>query len=107
MFEMIFKYFQVFLQVFQTHISSVSSYFFCMLQLLHVDVSKVYHVGSGRGVSGPCAGDVRAAQAPAWARETQARTGACWREGRPRMQARRRNGVQRERSSGSEQFPDQ
>jgi hypothetical protein len=28
-------------QVFQTHVSSVSSIFFCMLQLLHLDVSKV------------------------------------------------------------------
>ena len=29
------------LQVFQTHASSVSSIFFCMLQVLHMDVSKV------------------------------------------------------------------
>jgi hypothetical protein len=27
------------------------------------------------GASGPCAGDVRAAQAPMWARKTQARVG--------------------------------
>jgi hypothetical protein len=29
------------LQVFQTYVSSVSSVFFCMLQVLHLDVSKV------------------------------------------------------------------
>ena len=29
------------LQVFQTHVSSVSSVFFCMLQVLHLDVLKV------------------------------------------------------------------
>ena len=33
--------FQVFSQVFQTHVSSVSSVFFCMLQVLHLNVSKV------------------------------------------------------------------
>ena len=29
------------LQVFQTHVSSVLFVFFCMLQVLHLDVSKV------------------------------------------------------------------
>jgi hypothetical protein len=40
--------FHVFLQVFQTLISRVSSIFFCMLQLLHLDVLKldrVLHMG--------------------------------------------------------------
>jgi hypothetical protein len=32
------------LQVFHTHVLSVSSFFFCMLQVLYVDVSKVDHV---------------------------------------------------------------
>ena len=31
----------MFSQVFQTHVSSVSSVFFCMLQVLHLNVSKV------------------------------------------------------------------
>ena len=38
MFAMVF---QVFFQVFQTHVSSVLSVLFCMLQLLHLDVSKI------------------------------------------------------------------
>ena len=38
-----FKCFQVFLQVFQTLILSISSVFF-MLQLLHLDISKVDRV---------------------------------------------------------------
>jgi hypothetical protein len=33
--------FQVFLQVFQKHVSSVSSVFFCILQVFHLDVLKV------------------------------------------------------------------
>jgi hypothetical protein len=40
--------FHVFFQVFQTHVLNVSSIFFCMLQLLHLDVLKVYqrwHMG--------------------------------------------------------------
>jgi hypothetical protein len=37
-------FFQMFLQVFQTHVSCVSSVLFCMLQLLHMDVSKVDRV---------------------------------------------------------------
>ena len=41
MFAVVFKYCQVFFQMFQTHVSSVSSVFFCMLQLLHLDVSKI------------------------------------------------------------------
>ena len=36
--------FQVFSQVFHTLVSSVSFVFFCMLQLLHMDVSKVDRV---------------------------------------------------------------
>ena len=35
---------QAFLQVFQRLVLSVSSIFFCMLQLFHLDVSKVYQV---------------------------------------------------------------
>jgi hypothetical protein len=38
------QWFQVFLQVFQTHVLSVSSDFIHMLQVLHLDVSKVYRV---------------------------------------------------------------
>jgi hypothetical protein len=34
------------LQVFQTHVSSVSSVFFCILQMLHLDVSKVDQDGA-------------------------------------------------------------
>jgi hypothetical protein len=37
-------FFQVFLQVFQMHVSSVSSVFRRMLQVLHLDVSKVDYV---------------------------------------------------------------
>jgi hypothetical protein len=37
MFAMIFKCFSG-VQVFQTHVSSVSPVFFCMLQLLHLDI---------------------------------------------------------------------
>jgi hypothetical protein len=33
-------FFHMFLQMFQTHVLSVSSVFFCMLQVLHLDVSK-------------------------------------------------------------------
>jgi hypothetical protein len=38
--QWLFKCFQVFLQVFQTHVSSVSSAFICMLQIFHFNVSK-------------------------------------------------------------------
>jgi hypothetical protein len=44
--------FQVFFQVFQTHDSSVSSVFRHMLQVLHLDVLKIYrvlHMWSGGG----------------------------------------------------------
>jgi hypothetical protein len=37
----VYNSFQMFSQVFQTLVSSVSSVFFCMLQLLHLDISKV------------------------------------------------------------------
>jgi hypothetical protein len=37
----VYNGFQVFLQVFQKHVSSVASVLFCMLQLLHMYVSKV------------------------------------------------------------------
>ena len=43
-FTMVFKCFHVFLQVFQRHVSSVSSAFRRMLQVLHLDVSKVNRV---------------------------------------------------------------
>jgi hypothetical protein len=42
LFAMVLKYFRVFLQVLQMHVSSISSIFFCMLQVLHPNVSKVY-----------------------------------------------------------------
>ena len=48
--------FQVFLQVFETHVSSVLFVFFCMFEVSHLNVSKVdrcfahwMRVGSGRG----------------------------------------------------------
>jgi hypothetical protein len=60
MFAMVFKCFQMFLQVFQMHVSSVLSVFFCMSQVLYLDVSKVdqvLHIGcaweAGGGVSDP------------------------------------------------------
>jgi hypothetical protein len=43
-FAMVFKCFQVFLRVFQTHVSSVSSVFRRTFQMLHLDVSKVDRV---------------------------------------------------------------
>jgi hypothetical protein len=47
-------FFTCMLQVFQAHVSSVLSVFFCMLQVLHMDVSKVdwdvAHVAMCRGV---------------------------------------------------------
>ena len=55
--------FQVFSQVFQTFVSSVSSMFFCTLQLLHLEVSKVdrvLYMGSAWEADGS-ADDVRAA----------------------------------------------
>jgi hypothetical protein len=68
MFTMVLKCFQMFLQVFQMHVSSVSSVFFCIfLQVLHLDILKVnrmLHIGyaweAGGGASGTHAGDVRA-----------------------------------------------
>jgi hypothetical protein len=91
---MVFKCFSgVFLQVFQTYISSVSSIFRRMLQVLHLDISKV-----DRGVGHEmCLGSVRGRErslhehvvqviGPMWARETLARVGACWHE--RRVQAR-------------------
>jgi hypothetical protein len=44
MFTMVSSVFQVFFQVFQTHVSSVSSVFRRMLQVLRLDVSKVDRV---------------------------------------------------------------
>ena len=42
MFAMIFMCFRRFFQVFQKYVSSISSIFFCMLQVLYLDVfSKV------------------------------------------------------------------
>ena len=86
--------FQVFLQVFQTHVLSVSSVFTCMLQIFHLDVIKTNRVlllgthlpqeaserGSRVGVSslrvesGPT-GDVRTVRVPTWPRETEGRRG--------------------------------
>jgi hypothetical protein len=75
MFAMVFKHFYVFFQVFQKYVSSVSSIFRHMLQVLHLDVSKldqVLHMGYawevGEAASGPrvqpgSAGNIR----PAWA----------------------------------------
>ena len=86
--------FQVFLQVFQTHVLSVSSVFTCMLQIFHLDVIKTNRVlllgthllqqaskrGNRGGVSGlhvgsGGAGDVRTAQSPMWACKTKCRCG--------------------------------
>jgi hypothetical protein len=58
MFAMVFE---CFLQVFQIHVSSVSSVFFCILQLLHMDVSKldrVLHKGCAWEAAGGM-GDIR------------------------------------------------
>ena len=44
MLRMFYNSFQVFLQVFHMHVSSVSSAFGCMLQMLHLDVVKVDRV---------------------------------------------------------------
>jgi hypothetical protein len=44
MFAMVFKCFRCFFKCFQTHVSSVSSVFRYMLQVLHLDVSKVDQV---------------------------------------------------------------
>jgi hypothetical protein len=38
----LFKCFRIFLQVFQMHVSSVSFVFRCILQMFHLNVSKVY-----------------------------------------------------------------
>jgi hypothetical protein len=44
MFAMVFKCFLSVSQVFRMLVSSVSSVFFCMLQLLHLNISKVDQV---------------------------------------------------------------
>jgi hypothetical protein len=44
MFAMVYKIFQVFLQMFQIHILSVSSVFKHMLQVLHLEVLKIDQV---------------------------------------------------------------
>jgi len=86
--------FQVFLQVFQTHVSSVSSVFTCMLQIFHLDVIKTNRVlllgthlpqqaskqgnrgdVSGLHVGSGGASDVRTARAPMWACKTKCRCG--------------------------------
>jgi hypothetical protein len=41
---MVFKFFKRFRKCFQMLVSSVSSVLLCMLQLLHLDISKVYWV---------------------------------------------------------------
>ena len=43
-FAIVFKCFQAFSQLFQTLVLSVLFVFFCMLQLLHLDVSKVHRM---------------------------------------------------------------
>jgi hypothetical protein len=82
-----------FLQVFQTYISSVSSIFGRMLQVLHLDVSKVdlgvgheMCLGSARGRERSLHEHVVQTTSPMWACETLARVGACWHE--HRVQAR-------------------
>jgi hypothetical protein len=69
--RLVFKCFSdVFSQVFQTLVSSVSSVFFCMLQLLHLDVSKVdrmWHTGCPWEAAGG-ADDVRGGAEPLLAR---------------------------------------
>jgi hypothetical protein len=75
MFAMVFKFFQAFLQVFQTLVSSVLFIFFCMLQLLHLNVSKidwVLHMGCVWEAAGD-ADDVRAAWAHCWCAPSRAR----------------------------------
>jgi hypothetical protein len=90
--QWLFKCFKVFLQVFQTHVSSVSSGFKYMLQMFHLIVSKVDHVlllgthlpqqasrqGKSRGrehtPSGVRrSGDVQTGMTPTWARKTECR----------------------------------
>jgi hypothetical protein len=88
---MVFKcFFQVFLQVFQMHVSSVSSTFGCMLQMLHLDILKVdrvlhlpprfllFHLdvsSSGTGLGIRClhplldAGNIWGGTGPMWTRE--------------------------------------
>jgi hypothetical protein len=44
MFAMVFNYFSCAFQVFQQHVSNVSFVFRCMLQVLHLDASKVDQV---------------------------------------------------------------
>ena len=89
-FAMVFKCSQMFLQVFQTHVSSVSSIFRRILQVLHLDVLKVGRVLHlpprfllsrldvsssvvGLGIRCPPplldAGNVRGGTGPAWTRE--------------------------------------
>jgi hypothetical protein len=61
-----FSVFQTFLQVFQMLVLSVSFVFFCMLQLLHLDVLKVdrvLHMGCMSEAAG-CADDFRSGTGP-------------------------------------------
>jgi hypothetical protein len=51
-FAMVFKCFETFSQVFLTLVSSVSSIFFCMLQLFQLDIFKVDRVLPGIHVGG-------------------------------------------------------
>jgi len=62
--------FQLFLQVFQIHVSSVSFVFFYVDQVLHMVC--VWEVGGG--TSSPIAGDVQVAWAPAWMHVMQVRS---------------------------------
>ena len=73
MLHMCVMVFQVFSQVFQTLVLSVSSVFFCILSLLHLDVSKVdwvLHMGCACEAAGSAddvwdgVGDVRGGAGP-------------------------------------------
>jgi hypothetical protein len=67
MFVLVFKYFLgIFCKCFRCVVSSVSFVFFCMLQLLHLDVSKVDRVLHMRIMweAAGGAGDVRGGASP-------------------------------------------
>jgi hypothetical protein len=78
MFAMVFKCFQMFLQVCVSDACSVLSVFFCMSQVLYLDVSKVdqvLHIGCAWEAGGVRA--IRARSLVAWATSRAARA-HCW-----------------------------
>jgi hypothetical protein len=77
------KIFQAFSQVFHAFVPSVSFVFFCMLQLLHLEISKVdrlLHMGcawkvtDGAGDIRGGVGDVRSGMGPLLVRSLASRT---------------------------------